>query len=166
MLKNMPTADFKLTPYFSWPFLIVGVAMSFFGLMALIEGLWWVALLLELVSLLIMTTHYRVAINFAENTFHDYVWVLGMKVGEKGSFDAVEYVFVKRAKVSQTVHARVASTTIQKEVYDGYLKFSNGNTIHLLTKDSQKAVLHKLRMVAVKLHTTVVDYTQGEARAL
>lgn len=163
---SRPTVDFKLSAYFSLPFLLLGVAMSFFGLMALIEGYWWVTVLLGLVGLLIITTHYRVTINFGNKTFHDYVWLLGMKLGERGSFDAVEYVFLKREKVSETMHGRVASTTIKKEVYDGYLKFSNGNTLHLLTKDSQKAVLRTLRTVAEKLQTTVVDYTKNEARVL
>lgn len=162
----MEKVDFRTTSYFSLPFQLVAAALDLFGLIALLEGVWWVAVVLWVVSLLIFTTHYRVSLNFTTKTFHDYVWVLGLRVGEKGSFDAVDYVFLKRAKVSQTVHARVASTTIKKEVYDAYLKFSNGETIHLLTKDSRKAVLHKLQVIAEKFQTKVVDYTQDEASTL
>ena len=120
----MGNVDFKTSAYFSLPFLLVASALDLFGLIALIEGLWPLALLLWFVSLLVFTTHYRIAINFTDNTFRDYLWVFGMRIGEKGTFDLVEYIFIKKAKVSQTVHARVATTTIQKEVYDGYLKFS------------------------------------------
>ena len=162
----MRNVDFKTSAYFSLPFLLVAGALDLFGLIALIEGLWLLGLLLWFVSLLVFTTHYRVAINFIDNTFHDYLWVLGMKIGEKGTFDALEYVFIKKANVSQTVHARVATTTIQKEVYDGYLKFSNGTTIHLATKDSREALLRTLRIITEKLQTKLVDYTQGEARVL
>lgn len=160
----MKIVDFRTSAYFSLPFLLFAGALSFFGLIALMEGLWWVALLLWLASLLIFTTHYRVTINFSDKTFHDYLWIVGMKTGEKGTFDAMAYVFVKKSKVSQTMHARVASTRIEKEAYDGYLKFSNGATIHLATKDSREKLLPKLHRMAHLLELTLIDHTQEEAK--
>ena len=162
----MPSVDFRTATYFSLPFHLVAAAFDLFGLIALVEGMWWLAFLLWVVSLLVFTTHYRLQLDLVTKTYHDYLWVLGMKIGEKGSFDAVEYVFIKKAKVSQTVHARVASTTIEKEVCDAYLKFSNGNTLHLFTKDSREAVLHKLKKIAEQLKTEIIDYTQGEAEVV
>jgi hypothetical protein len=161
----MEKVDLRTTSYFSLPFLIIGGALDVFCLIALFEGVWLLGVVLWLVSLLIFTTHYRITVNFIDKTFHDYLWVLGWKVGEKGTFDSLEYVFIKRANVSQTVHSIVASTTLKKEVYDGYLKFSNGKTVHLLTKDSREALLAKLLVMAKKLQTTLVDYTQGEVKS-
>lgn len=162
----MSSIDFRTAAYFSLPFHLVAAAFDLFGLIALLEGVWWLAVLLWVVSLLVFTTHYRLQLDLSTKTYHDYLWVLGMKIGEKGSFDGVEYVFIKKAKVSQTVHARVASTTIEKEVCDAYLKFSNGTTLHLFTKDSREAVLQKLKKIAEQLKTEIIDYTQGEAKVV
>lgn len=162
----MKIIDFKVSGYFSMTFLILGGILVFFGLIALLESLWLLGLLLWLVSLLIFTTHYRLRIDVETKTFHDYLWVLGMKHGEKGKFDAVEYLFIKKAKVSQTMSVKVASTTIEKDVYDGYLKFSDGNKIHLLTKDSKVALQKRLNVIAEKLQTKITDYTEGAPKIL
>jgi hypothetical protein len=60
----------------------------------------------------------------------------------------------------------VASTTIRKEVYDGYLKFSNEEKIHLLTKDNKKEIVERLEEISGKLGVKLIDYSEDEVREL
>ncbi len=162
---KMKTIDFKISTYFSGTLLFMGVIILFVGLLLLLTNI-IIGLILFLISTLIFTTHYRLEIDFDNKVFHDYVWILGLKNGDKGKFEKIEYVFIKKNRVSQKMQLQVANTTIHKEVYDGYLKFSDDEKIHLLTKDKKKDVLSKLHEISTKLNVRIIDYSEGEAREI
>lgn len=157
----MKKVDFKTAPYFSGIFILLGVFLLSVGLLLLSTQI-IASLILFFFSLIIFTSHYRLLIDFDTKTFHDYVWFLGFKNGEKGKFERVEYLFVKKNTVSQKMQLKAANSTIRKEVYDGYLKFSDAEKIHILTKDNKKDVLAKLQEISGKLNTKIVDYSKVE----
>ena len=94
------------------------------------------------------------------------MWVLGFKNGDHGKFENIEYLFIKKGRVSQKMNHIVGSATIQKEVYDGYLKFSDHEKIHLITQDDKKDLIEKLRAMSTKLKVRVVDYSDGEPKEI
>lgn len=158
----MKKVDFKTSPYFSGIFIFLGIFLVLIGLSLLFTSMIG-AIILLLLGLIIFTTHYRLSIDFDTKTFHDYVWFLGLKNGEKGKFEQVEYVFVKKNAISQKMQLKAANSTIRKEVYDGYLKFSEEEKIHLLTKNNKQDVVKKLREISAMLNVKIIDYSSGEA---
>lgn len=156
----MKKVDFKTSPYFSGIFIFLGIFLALIGIPLLFKSTIG-AIILLLISLIIFTTHYRLSIDFETKTFHDYVWFLGFKNGEKGKFDQVEYVFVKKNAVSQKMQLKAANSTLRKEVFDGYLKFSEEEKIHLLTKDNKQDVVKKLQEIAALLKIKIIDYSNG-----
>jgi len=68
------------------------------------------------------------------------------------------------SNVTQTMHLRVVSSTIRKEVFDGYLKFSEQNRIHLLTMDSKESLIKKLKRISALLKVRVIDYSESEPK--
>ncbi len=161
----MTKFDFKTAGYFSTTVIIVGVIFSLVGLVLLASNIIG-GLILILGGTIVFSTHYRLMIDFDKKIFHDYVWILGLKSGDKGKFDRIEYVFIKKNRVSQNMNMHVATTTIRKEVYDAYLKFSDEEKIHLLTKDNKKDVLAKLRELSTMLNVRIIDYSDGEAKEI
>src|SRR6478609_7695992 len=126
----MKPVDFRTSFYFpgmivlvGWIFFLIGLILLF---VKLIPGI-----VLTVLGLLIFTTHYRLKVDFEQKTFQEYVWIAGLKSGEKERFEAIEYLYITKGTVSQTMHSRVSSSTFRKEVYNGYLKFSNDQKIHL-----------------------------------
>src|SRR5215204_3440236 len=109
----MKIDDFKTSGYFSGTIIFVGILLTLTGLFVMLSYL-IVGAIIIIVSVIIFTTHYRLRIDFDNKTFHDYVWLLGTKHGEKGVFDKLEYLFIKKSKVTQTMSVRVASSTIRK----------------------------------------------------
>lgn len=156
----MKTLDFKTSGYFPGTFIFTAVILCIVAVpvifMNVIAGL-----IMLLVSVIIFTTHYRFAIDFEHKVFHDHVWILGFRSGEKRKFERIEYLFIKTNKVSQTMSLKVASTTITKEVYDGYIKFSEDEKVHLISKDSKKDLIAKLRPISNALNIKVIDYSGG-----
>ena len=161
----MKAIDFRTSGYFSWTIIFLGFVLSFVGFLFVLENP-IVGVILLLISLIIFTTHYRLKIDFDNKVFHDYLWISGLKNGDKGKFESIEYLFIKKSKVSQTMSVRVASTTIVKEVYDGYLKFSEQEKIHLITKDSKKDLIKKLREISTSLKVKIIDYSEGEPKEI
>jgi hypothetical protein len=161
----MGVVDFKTSWFFSRVIFFCGVLLAFVGIVGAITNL-FVGLMIFTVCVIIFTTHYRLSVDFDNKVFLDYVWILGIKRGEPKKFEAIEYIFIKSSNVSQTMHSRIASTTIRKEVFDGYLKFSEEDKIHLMTMDDKDELIQKLKPIAEKLNAIVIDHTEGEAREI
>ena len=160
---SMNKVDFKTAAYFSWHFRFTSVIFVFLGLVLLSESLVGGSILC-LISLVFLTTHYRFSVDLDKKIYHDYLWFVGFRSGEKKKFDAVEYVFLKKSNVSQTMRMRVASSTIQKEVFDGYVKFSTDEKVHLLTLDSKTELMNRLKTIASQLRVKLIDYSEGTPR--
>src|SRR5688572_12016585 len=159
----MNKVDFRTAAYFSIHIRITSVFFVFLGLVLLSESLVG-GLIMCLISLVFLTTHYRFSVDLDKKVYHDYLWIAGFKNGEKKKYDVIEYVFIKKSSVSQTMHLRVASSTIRKEVYDGYVKFSTDEKVHLLTLDSKGDLMSRLKAIASQLRVRLIDYSEGTPR--
>lgn len=162
----MKTFDFKTSGYFPWHMILVGGVLAVVSISMLVASLFIGGLIVLLISLLILTTHYRCRIDFDKKVYQDYVWVLGMRNGAKTPFDDVQYIFIKQSQESHTMGLRAANTTIHKSVYDGYLKFSETDKIHIVTKENKEDLIQKLRPIATKLQIEILDYTVGDIKSV
>lgn len=161
----MSKIDFKTSGYFPGHIILLGVLLAIIGLPVMfVKPI--IGMILWFISLIIFTTHYRLRIDPENKVYHDYLWILGFRIGEKGKFNTLDYLFIKKSNVSQTMRLRVASSTIQKEVFDGYLKFSDQHKIHLLTLDSKENLINKLKFIAALLKTRIIDYSETTPRDL
>jgi len=161
----MRIVDFKTSGYFSGTIIFLGIVLIFAGLLMLAANK-LTGLILLILSVPIFTTHYRLRIDFDNKSFHDYLWILGIKYGEKGKFETVDYLFVKMSKVSQTMNLKSLSTTISKNVFDGYLKFSEDNKVHLMTLDDKDELIQRLKAIAEKMKAKIIDYSDGDPKEI
>lgn len=159
---NKRVINIKTSPYFSGTIIFVWIILLFVGLGVLFIN-WVVGLPLVIVGILILTTHYRLEINFVNKTYQDYVSILGFRTGEIKTFDSIEYLFIKKSRVSQVMNSQIKTTTLKKDQYDGYLKFSETDKIHLLGKDKKENLIEQLKRVANILNIKIIDYSDGNA---
>ncbi|SKC87252.1 hypothetical protein [Ohtaekwangia koreensis] len=156
----MKVIDFKNTIYFPWTIVFLGVCLLLASMFVIFESL-IAGLALLFISFLIFTTHYRLSIDFEAKVFFDYIWILGMKSGSKQTFETIEYLFIKKNKTVQRMNHVVGYSEVRKEKYDGYIKFSETQKIHLLAKDSKEVLLTKLRPISKQLNLKIIDYSTG-----
>ena len=83
-----------------------------------------------------------------------------MRSGKKHPYVNIQYIFIKQSRESQTMGLRAANTTIHKYVYDSYLKFSETEKIHLITKDSKEDLISQLQNIAEKIGVEIVDKSE------
>jgi hypothetical protein len=161
----MNIVNFKTSNYFSWHVHVTAVCLIFIALAVLQESILG-GLAILLLCAIIFTTHYRLQIDLDKKEYRDYLWILGLKDGKKYSFEGLEYFFIKRNNVSQTMGLKAATTTVVKEVYDAYLKFSDEEKLHVMTAANKDSILKKLLPVSKSLSIKMLDYTDGEPKVL
>lgn len=139
--------------------LVGGILLPFGILLAFVQAA--IGFTLIVVGL-ITTTHYRLQIDPVRRYYRDYVWFLGLKIGKPVSFQTIEYFFIKTSRESQTMNSgRIATSTITKQVYDGYLRFSEHDKLHVATKDKLETLISKLTPMSRALNVPIMDYTQA-----
>jgi hypothetical protein len=153
--------DMKVSSYFSIAWRMAGIILAFAGLAIVFTSI-FIGIPLVLVGVLIITTHYRLTVDFNRHTYRDYVWILGIKNGDKGHFEEIQYIYVTRSKVSQTLASRATQTSFVRDEFNGYLKFSEQVKIHLGSDASKKDLINTMQNIASKLKCKVVDYTINE----
>ncbi len=154
----MTSIDFKTSDYFSRGILLSGMILGLAGV-AIIFIKPVAGVVIILVGIVITTTHYRLEVDFSGKVFRDYLWMLGFKIGDEQKFERIEYLFITKSKTSQVMNSQVSSSTVRKDVYNGYLKFSEKDKLHLLTEDSKKDLIKKLEKISKKLNVEIVDYS-------
>jgi hypothetical protein len=148
--------DFHTAPYFPGSLRALGVSL----LLTIILPTHILAKIpFVLIGIILITSHYRLRFDMINKAYLDYIWVLGLRFGTWEKFDRIEYLFIKRNRMRQNMNSMMSTTTIHIAVYDGYLRISENNKIHLLTSRDKEAVMKKLKALSSLLQVGVVDYT-------
>jgi len=151
--------DLKTSSYFPSTWRLVGIFFAVAGILIAFANI-FIGIVLVIGGVLVVTTHYRIEIDFGRNTYHDYTWIFGIKSGEKGHFDHIEYIFINKNKVSQTMGNRAISSTITRYDYNGYLKFSETQKIHLRSDERKATLVRHMQFLAAKLNCQLRDYSE------
>jgi hypothetical protein len=145
--------------YFPWHVKLVAGFIALAGITQVQSNLILGSVLI-LGGIIIFTTRYYFQIDMQNKRYRDGVSVMGLKLGDKKSFDAIEYLFIKSNKVSRTYNSRVTTKTIAGIEFDGYIKFSEDEKIHLFRNKERQIVLDKLLHLSRLTETSVMDYTR------
>lgn len=114
-----------------------------------------------MIGVVTSTTHYGVEINLKSKQYREYIWILGFRKGEEISFDSIQYLFIKDFRISETFNSRVNSSTIVRNEFRGFVKFSEESKIHIVTKDDYEKMVIQLKKLAKQFDVGLVDYTFG-----
>ena len=155
----MALYTFRTGSYFPKGLPFAGWIVAGFGVLFITVD-YSVGLPVTLIGLVVATTHYRLVIDTTTKTYKDGLWFFGIYTGPRVQFDKIEYLFIKSSKESQTMYVRVARSTIHKRVFDGYIRFSETDKVHVATVDKKADLLRKLQPIAAVLKVPINDYTQ------
>jgi hypothetical protein len=145
--------------YFESGMRIAGYALVAIALTLLAGGYYLAALVFALLGIIVLTTRYGFQINSSAKTYREYTWFFGLKNGQWKSYQAIQYLFVKSARVSRRYNTRVQSRTITRTEFNGYVKFSESEKIHVANAVEKEDLIKVLIALAGKLETAIVDYT-------
>ena len=148
---------------FPWHFQVVAAALVMGSLTAFSSNI-ILAVVLLLIGVFMLTSYSGVLIDHSEKSYKEYSSYLFIKVGETKHFDDVDKIFINGNNVSQTVYTAhtLNSKTFKNMVYDGYLKFTNGEKVHLISSKNKKKLMIQLEKASEYLSTEVQDNTLTE----
>jgi hypothetical protein len=144
--------------YFQGPPRWAGYGILVMALPVAVASPVW-GVLLALLGIIIITTHYGVEIDANSKSYREYTWFLGLKNGKRETYDSIQYFFLKPGRVSRTYNSRIQSTTIRDIEYNGFLKFSESEKVHIVSDSEKQKALDKILNLALKLNTNVLDYS-------
>lgn len=160
-MKGIDKIDVKAES-FPWQAKLVG-ALFLVGGIAMVSTVWWLASVLIVCALLLLTGHSGTVFDRTKKTYREYNSYLFFRRGEDVAYNRVEKIFINSERLSQKVYTphTLDSMTFHSVVYNAYLKFDNGRKIYLTTGRKKSALIGRLRPVAEFLQTTVHDYSRG-----
>ncbi len=152
--------DFKTQFFFPAGVVFVGAVLILFGPLVMLGNM-AVGISVLIGGLIIATTHVRVVIDLTNKKYREYIVFLGLRVGKYERFEELDYLFVRKAKVSQrrTSYYGNGGTTIYSERYEGYLHYDGDVMLHMFSEDKKGKVLERLRKLSTQLNLRVVDKT-------
>lgn len=146
---------------FPWQAKLVG-ALFLVGGIAMFITVWWLAVILVLVGLLLLTGHSGTVFDREKKIYLEYNSYLFFRRGEKIPYNRVEKIFINSERFSQKVFTphTLDSATFYSIAYNAYLKFDNGRKIYLTTCKKKSALIGRIKPVAEFLQTSVHDYAR------
>lgn len=146
--------------YFSNNIKFMGILLLLSGLVTFASNSYIISLILLIACYVIFTTKYGIEINLEKNVYLDYITIFGFKKGKNIKFQSIEYLYMTKGKKTITMQLRAVKNTITLDEYNGYIKFSRDNKIHLFSSTKKKKAECLLRQMSNDLNTTFEDYTQ------
>ena len=131
------------------------------GYLFFIEYPIW-ALLLIVLGIIVLTTHYVTEINLGDKSYDDYLLFLWIPLNrDKKRFRFVDRIVVSRGNYSQTINTRIQSRQMDWTDYTGTLILDNGK-LDLVTHTNKKELLHSLKEFSDFLKVDVEDRTSPD----
>ncbi len=155
--------QYKTIKYFSGSSYLMAVPFFVCGVSLLNTIYFAFGILFLILAVGIPSTHYALEINVTNKTFRHYLWILGYRHGPVQTYELIEYAFIQSARVSRTLYSTASSSKFTSQVYNGYLKFSDGTKIHLMQARDKETIMQKLELIATDLKVEIVDFTDDYA---
>jgi hypothetical protein len=150
--------DIKFGPLFPWHFRFLAIAVIILAF-ALIQNQPLISMILILGSFFTLTSYEGTEVNVSNKTFRSYTAFFFVKTGAFEKYTEAERIFINSANLSQKIYSAhtALSTTFKERVFNAYLKFSDGEKVHLLRSKNRDALIKKLTPISERLSVEIVE---------
>ena len=153
----MNEIDIRTSGYFSGPGFSFGMVWLLLGMFVASKSVVLLVILVGIGSVFALTQK-GFRIDPVAKTYQQYYRIAWLKLGERTPFEEIQYLFIKKGKVSQTMNSRVSTSTIHSEEYRGYIKFSEAEKVQIYAHKDKDRVLKKLQPLSKGLSLRIVEY--------
>jgi hypothetical protein len=150
--------DIKYGLLLPWTFRLLAACAVILGLSAW-QTIPWVTIIIGIAGFFALVTHEGTEFNPANKTYREYTSFFFFKTGKIESYDHIEKIFINRSKESKQMYAprTSMSSTLEYAVYNAYLKFSNGEKIHLQKTKNKEKLMATLKPLSEAVRVEVTD---------
>ena len=148
--------DIRISYYFQLQFFILGIGSIIGTGMSILEANYILASLFLIFGMIFLTTNNRLHIDFKKNSFREYVWLLGLKLGKTKPLPTPVNIVInptnKIIKFGPIDYGRMKSSQTRAVAY---LKFKNHKSIYLGDASNSKILMKRLNNLAKTLKVPV-----------
>jgi hypothetical protein len=157
---NKNKVDIKYASLFPLPFRFLALLFFMFALALILERT-ILAIVLMVVSGFVISGYEGTEIDMATNTYREYKSFFFFKSGTMMKYSGIEKIFVNTTKTTQQFYtAHTTKSSIFDDIeFNGFLKFDNGEKIHLLRKRKKSDLINALEKISALLKVPVEDNT-------
>lgn len=101
-------------------------------------------------SILLLSTHFRLSIDLHRKTYRVYLWILGFKNGREENYQSMEYLYINKLH-REDEYGLVARMSYSKVIYAAYVKLADGATLFIGESTKEHKLLTKAEMLSKKL---------------
>jgi len=152
--------DYRTKYFFPMHVVTLGHALIFMGAVFLAMVHWIPGAVFISTGLFIVSINHGLSIDTSRKVYHDYVFVLGYKTGKKLPYEEIQYLFVTGGKKTTTMQLRGVSQNIVQQEFNGYIKFSEDEKIHIVSSRKKQKIMTFLERMAVDLSLEIKDLAQ------
>lgn len=150
--------DIKFGLLFPWTFRFLAAIALIFGFVLIRES-FWAGIMPIAAGFITLTAHEGTEINLSNKTYREYISLLLFKTGKFVPYTKIEKIFINASIENQRIYTAHTShsSTFNNIFYNAYLKFTNGEKIHLCKTKSKDKLMHTLKSLSEAAGVQITD---------
>ena len=144
--------------YFPLPFIGLAMLVLLTVAIGLAERYGPITFLLIPAGLFLFAAHYRLTINLVDQTYHDYLWIVGLKRGDKEKFNRIDGLHLTQNAYRQTISSWASSMTRRGTEYNGFIRLDEED-VQVINATNKRKVMNKLTSIQRALRGNIVSST-------
>lgn len=107
----------------------------------------------------IFTATYGIELDQTKGTVHDYLSILGMRTGKHRPYEVLDKVYMTKSQKNIKMQLRAVSSDRRSYEFNGYIKFSESDKVHLMSAEHQEKVVGLLTQMSEDLGIPYEDHS-------
>jgi hypothetical protein len=137
---------------------LIGFLLLIFGVPLLFVN--WLSIIVVLIGIFIVTTRYGLKIDSENKKYQDYLQIAGLKTGEEKEYEQIEKLFITAGKKTTKMQLRGHASYLNQLEYNGFIKFSEDDKVHLISSKDKKVVMGLLKLFSDELAINIDDLSE------
>ena len=146
---------------FPWHFRLFGILLLLGGLAASTVNL-ILSLVMGVVGFTLISLRAGIFFDLENKSYQPFHSILGLKFGKKLLLKEIEKIYLNQNQERRKMYSAHTATghTSENTIYDGYLKFIDGEKVYLKSSKKKNAINLELKSLAQYLHVSFIDNTR------
>jgi len=160
----MNEIQINLGPYFTFNFKIFGFILIIFSVLVPMYAevgaiIYLISPLMIAVGLGLITARRKAILNLDAKYFFDYVTMLGIKNGNRTTFDTIDLIFINKIHTSSNFQTRGRSLQIEGVIFKAFMLFSNGEKARLDEDKNKDKLMERILIYNQTINSQIRDNT-------
>lgn len=155
----MKKVTVKVKHFFDGVYMYIGLLLAMLGVIFLLFDV-IVAGIFFVFSLLVFSTVYKLAVFKDQGYYRNYLWLLGIKKGDKVKFNSIDGLLIDKHKHEHHLSKRKPDAMIEYMLFRGYIIFDGNKKVLVCETKNRSKIEKRISKLRDELGVNVIDSTE------